>query len=237
MNIEAVAFAGFTMGVLGSLHCIGMCGPLALGLAGGMGSRQGRITNILLYNFGRSLSYASMGIILGLIGSRFALAGYQQILSIAAGLFIIFIFIINHYFKSNSGILKSWNAKIQELLTGIINKPRTPFYHLEVGIINAWLPCGLVYLALATALATANAWHGAIFMLLFGLGTTPLMAALMFAGNYLSVSLRSKLNRMIPVFILVSASLLILRGMNLGIPYVSPSVDVKTNCVRSCCHR
>lgn len=237
MSITAIALAGFSMGILGSLHCIGMCGPIALGLAGSFESKADRFRNIFLYNGGRSISYALMGIILGLIGNRFALAGYQQVLSITAGLLIIFFFLFNYFYKNKFQFLKSWNSKIQMLLGETLSKPKTMWYQLEVGLINAWLPCGLVYLALATALATANAWYGALFMLAFGFGTTPLMASLMFAGNYFTISMRSKLKSLIPVFILVSASLLILRGMNLGIPYVSPSIDVENNCVKKCCHR
>jgi sulfite exporter TauE/SafE len=237
MSITAIALAGFSMGILGSLHCIGMCGPIALGLAGSFDNKADRFRNILLYNGGRSISYALMGIILGLIGNRFALAGYQQVLSITAGLIIIFIFLFHSIFKNKFRFLNSWNSKIQMMLGETLSKPKTMWYQLEVGIINAWLPCGLVYLALATALASANAWYGALFMLCFGFGTTPLMASLMFTGNYISVSMRSKLRNLIPVFILVSASLLILRGMNLGIPYVSPSIDVENNCVKKCCHR
>lgn len=237
MNLIAIALAGFTMGILGSLHCIGMCGPIALGLSGSFDNKTERFKNIILYNAGRSVSYATMGLVLGLIGNRFALAGYQQLLSISAGVIIMLIFIINYFFKNKINLLKAWNIKIQKLLGELLSRPKTNWYHLEVGILNAWLPCGLVYLALATALASADAWHGALFMLSFGIGTTPLMASLMFAGNYFSIAMRSKITKMIPVFILVSASLLILRGMNLGIPYVSPAVDAAHNRVSKCCHR
>lgn len=237
MSLLEISLAGFTMGIVGSLHCVGMCGPIALGLAGSFERKSERLRNIVLYNTGRALSYSSMGIVLGLIGNRFALAGFQQTLSIVAGSLIIIMFLMHYSFKKNTILFKAWNLRIQKRLGELLSRPKTIWYHLEVGIINAWLPCGLVYLALATALASANAWYGAIFMFLFGLGTTPLMASLMLAGNYFSISLRTKITRLIPVFILASASLLILRGMNLGIPYVSPSVDVVHNCVSKCCHR
>jgi len=115
MSVIAIALAGFSMGILGSLHCIGMCGPIALGLAGSFDSKADRFRNIFLYNGGRSISYALMGIILGIIGNRFALAGYQQVLSISAGLLIIFIYLFNHFYKNKFQFLKSWNNKIKML--------------------------------------------------------------------------------------------------------------------------
>lgn len=237
MNITAIIITGFTMGILGSLHCAGMCGPIALTLSNRFEGQTSRFSNIFLYNSGRSMSYALMGLLLGFIGNRFALAGYQQILSIAAGVLIIAILSAKTFLRSSFHFFSSWNDKIKQLLSKTLNSPGSALYQLEVGAINAWLPCGLVYLALASALATANTWSGALFMLCFGFGTTPMMAGIMLAGNYLSFSFRQKLLRLVPLFVFATACLLILRGMNLGIPYISPSVDVVNQYVRSCCHK
>lgn len=237
MNLIAICIAGCTLGILGSLHCIGMCGPIALSISGNFETNYYRIRNIILYNGGRALSYSFMGFLLGLIGNRFALSGYQQILSISAGLFIIGIFIFKYLINSNLNIIKPFNVKIQNILASLMAKPKDHWFYLQVGIVNAWLPCGLVYLALASALTTAHPLGGGLFMLFFGLGTLPLMASLMFVGNYFSQSLRLKLTKAIPFFILFTAILLILRGMNLGIPYISPSIDLINNQVSKCCHR
>ncbi len=225
------------MGIVGSLHCLGMCGPIALGLSGSSEFTSQPYRNSFYYNAGRTISYSFMGLILGLIGSRLALAGYQQMLSIGAGLFILFVFFFGYWFNSSFQILKPWNSKIQTALGNMLNKPKTIGYYLEIGLINAWLPCGLVYLALASSMSMANAWYAALFMLAFGIGTSPLMASLMIVGNKLSFSFRHKIAKIIPVFIIITAVLLILRGMNLGIPFISPEIDKVQQCVRSCCHK
>jgi uncharacterized protein len=234
---STLLITGFVMGFFGSLHCIGMCGPIALGLSGVSGNKTERIFHILLYNGGRSISYGFMGLILGLFGNQLAMAGYQQLLSIIAGLLILMVFVFGYYFRTQIPLLKAWNTQIQHVLGNALNKSRTHWFHIEVGLLNAWLPCGLVYLALAASFATANAWHGSLFMMLFGLGTIPAMAGLMLAGNYISVTWRTRLNALIPYFIIGTACLLILRGLNLGIPFISPEIDTATNCVKHCCHK
>ncbi|MBK8482875.1 MAG: sulfite exporter TauE/SafE family protein [Saprospiraceae bacterium] len=237
MNVIGFAFAGLSLGLLGSLHCIGMCGPIALGFTGQQEDFKKRMYTILLYNFGRTLSYTAMGFILGIIGNQFAFSGYQQILSIVAGVFVLVIMAAKYLNFRKIKFLASWDRHVQLALYNVMKKPKTILYHLEVGIINAWLPCGLVYIAIASALASGSLISGTILMFFFGLGTMPLMISVMMLGKYMSISLRAKINRLIPVFILVTSSLLILRGMNLGIPYVSPMVDVQGKCVKNCCHR
>ncbi|HEX5625163.1 MAG TPA: sulfite exporter TauE/SafE family protein [Saprospiraceae bacterium] len=236
MSTATVILTGLSIGLLGSFHCIGMCGPIALGFTGNPEKPIDRFKSIFLYNFGRAVSYAAMGLLLGLIGNQFALAGYQQILSIVMGVFVILVLLIGHYYKGNNKILARWNFQIKSLLAETLNKPKTPWYALEVGLINAWLPCGLVYLALASAIASGHALSGSLLMFSFGMGTIPLMATLMALGKYITVSWRAKINKLVPVFILAASSLLILRGMNLGIPYISPMVDGKAG-VAKCCHR
>jgi sulfite exporter TauE/SafE len=237
MSTASLIVAAFSMGILGSFHCIGMCGPIALSISCARTDGQTGLKQHFLYNFGRSVSYALMGGILGLIGNRFALAGYQQILSIVAGSVIIILFLIHRYANKEIRFLKIWFLKIQMSLVTRLNRPLKNINHFEFGLINAWLPCGLVYLALASSIATTHALQGALFMFSFGMGTSPLMLLLMTTGRRIGINFRNKMIKAIPVFILVSSSFLILRGMNLGIPYLSPMIDVENKCVHHCCHR
>ena len=89
------------------------------------------------------------------------------------------------------------------------------------GIINGFLPCGFVYVALAGAMTTGDFVSGALFMALFGLGTTPIMLATSLVGKFISGGLKSRMNKLIPVFAIILAIIFILRGLNLGIPFLT----------------
>ncbi len=235
MNLIEASLAGLIMGLMGSFHCIGMCGPLALGVMGLQDNPKQRLQTALQYNLGRALSYTIMGAILGMVGKQVSLAGFQQYLSILSGVIILLFFIYPYVSQSKIGIFNVWNQKIQSLLSTQLTKRQSPLFHFELGLINAWLPCGLVYLALATALASGNLLSSCIIMFLFGLGTIPLMLGLQMAGNFISIPWRQRITKVIPVFVLVSASLLILRGMNLGIPMISPVISESGSCIHHCC--
>ncbi len=226
MSFAAIVLTGFSIGFLGSLHCVGMCGPIAFSML----QNSGNVAAVLLYNLGRALSYAFMGLVLGLIGNQFALAGYQQGLSIASGILILVLFFASRWTDVKIPYLASWQNSVRNLLSGIMSKPKTYWFPFELGLVNAWLPCGLVYLALLPALATGNAYAAAGLMFSFGLGTMPLMILLLTAGTMLSVSIRQRINRYIPYLILITACLLILRGLGLGIPYLSPSASGSVHC-------
>ena len=220
-------WTGFVIGILGSLHCIGMCGPLALALPSAGQDRADYAMGRVLYNIGRVLTYAAMGIVFGLIGKTFALAGLQRGVSIAAGLFILAAALGWHRLTSPSfGFLRGAWSKL------IAQRSRTALF--AIGLLNGLLPCGLVYVALAGAAATGSAAGGAVFMLAFGAGTIPAMLAVSLSGKLVHVGLRQKFHRMVPVTLGVLSVLFILRGMSLGIPYVSP--DLSPAAEHSCCH-
>ena len=112
---------------------------------------------------------------------------------------------------------------------------RRSFSSLAVlGLLNGLLPCGLVYVACAGAAASGSVLAGAQYMALFGAGTVPMMLAISLSGRLVPPSLRLSLRRAIPVCVFLLATLLILRGMSLGIPYVSPDLS---HGAPSCCHK
>ena len=224
------------MGLLGSFHCIGMCGPIAFALPVDRTNKPKMIFQTFLYHFGRLISYALIGLIFGSLGKGLYLAGFQQRLSILAGILMIaFILIpVNLFNKHNfSKPLYKFVSYVKTKL-GFYLKRRTNSTFFSIGFFNGFLPCGLVYMALIGAIAGSSAINGAFYMFLFGLGTVPMMSIAVLLGNFLKVSIRNKIQKVIPVFVVIIGLLFILRGLGLGIPYISPSdakLQVSTNAV------
>jgi hypothetical protein len=228
-----------TLGFLGSLHCVGMCGPIALALPVVNNTNISRISGIVLYNIGRVITYGFFGLFFGLLGKSFVIAGYQQALSITLGVIILSIILIpNRYLQKIPGVNRFFQpaAKIRNALSGLF-KTRSYSALFSIGVLNGLLPCGLVYTAVAGAIAMADPLKGSLFMMVFGLGTLPAMLGLTLAGQKISMGLRNTFKKTVPVFVAFMAVLLILRGLNLGIPYVSPELS-KTDCTKhNCCHK
>ncbi|MFY9309377.1 MAG: sulfite exporter TauE/SafE family protein [Bacteroidia bacterium] len=231
--------AAISLGFLGSFHCIGMCGPIALTIPVRRTSSLSIIGGGLVYNLGRVFTYACLGLIFGLLGQGFVLAGGQSILSIVLGIIIlallIFPRIAGKYIRV--GVMFSWVEKLKSALRRLFGMHSIRSL-LFIGILNGLLPCGLVYLGITGAIATGNVVKGALFMVAFGAGTLPAMLAVTVIRDYISVRFRQRIRSVVPVLVGAMAVLLILRGMNLGIPYVSPSIESngKTEC-HKCCHK
>lgn len=216
--------SALVMGGAGSLHCIGMCGPLALSLPISNSNHKARFAGSLLYNLGRIITYGCIGALLGMLGSSFKMLGMQQALSIALGIIILLFLLWPKTFlftKADAGIQK-WFAKIRQQL-GALFKQQKYSSLLWIGILNGLLPCGLVYMAASVALASASVWASALYMMVFGLGTLPLMWSLSFFGSFISVNTRATIRKAYPYMMALVACLLIIRGLGLGIPYLSPA--------------
>lgn len=225
-------WVAFMLGFAGSAHCAGMCGPLALALP--TGGRRGiaLVSNRLAYNAGRVTTYGGLGVVFGLIGRSLALAGVQRWVSIGLGVaillgvFIAKVRMLTLKFALPVGGLKS--------ALGCLLQRQTLASQYAFGILNGLLPCGLVYVAGVGAAATGGLMAGVEYMLVFGLGTVPMMLALSLAGQALPAGFRLRLQKLIPVCLAVVAVLLILRGLSLGIPYLSP--DLAGPGAGTCCH-
>lgn len=234
-----ILWTAITLGFLGSFHCIGMCGPIALALPLNQNSLFTKLSGILLYNIGRMFTYALFGALFGFVGQSFVVAGYQQILSIVLGSLILSLVLLPNRlfarFKITSSIYSSIGKIKQQL--GILFKKKSYSSLFFIGTLNGLLPCGLVYLGIAGAIATGSSLQGSLFMATFGFGTFPAMILLSFLGNSISINFRSKIRKVIPVFVAAMAVMLILRGMNLGIPYVSPEMSATKAECHKCCHK
>jgi sulfite exporter TauE/SafE len=230
--------AGLGVGFMGSFHCVGMCGPIALSLPIQQRSKSGRLLAILLYNLGRSLTYAAIGAVFGFLGSQLSLIGYQQAISIVCGLLVLFVLLAGRLFKGHGGAFSLFHQKVKMTLARLLSAPKTAPVFLLIGMANGLLPCGLVYLAITSALATGSVAGGALLMFSFGMGTFPLMCSLMILGKFIAYPVRQQMRRLVPVFVGVTALLMILRGMNLGIPYISPEFhQTATHELKGCCHK
>jgi uncharacterized protein len=226
----------FTMGLLGSFHCVGMCGPLALSLPVKDDTIQSKFFSALLYNTGRITTYSFFGLLFGTIGKSVALFGYQQWLSILLGTAILFFIILPKKvaaFNKNNFLIQFFEKIRTSLGTFFFKKNYTSLF--SIGLLNGLLPCGLVYMAAAGAVATGDIVLSILFMASFGFGTLPMMWGVAFFGNYISIGIRHKIRKAYPYMMMLMACLLILRGMGLGIPYVSPKADVEKKAVHGCC--
>lgn len=218
--------SGLALGFFGSLHCIGMCGPIALALPSQSKSKFGFYSGRILYNLGRIITYSIMGLIIGLIGQKINLAGYQQIVSIVLGIVILTTVLlpvsIRNYFIKLRPIQVV--TKILQSSIGMLFRKGSNSSLFAIGVLNGFLPCGFVYVALAGAVALGNVEKSILFMALFGLGTTPAMFSASVVTNLFGQNVRRKVYKAVPVFASVLAIIFILRGLNLGIPYLSPKL-------------
>jgi uncharacterized protein len=217
-------FAAFLFGLFGNFHCLGMCGPLVLSLQNNQGQSQGRIIKPILYQGGRMLSYVLLGLVMGFLGEGFFKGGLLQALSITLGLVLLLqaihsIFPLPIFLKNNIGF--SLYSRLQSKVLPRLKKGSMGSNFI-LGMLNGLLPCGLVYLGLAGAMASGSWFYGLVFMSGFGLGTVPVMLFLSLGWMNLSDKIRGSLLRIIPGLQFAMAVLLILRGLNLGVPYVSP---------------
>jgi uncharacterized protein len=227
-------FSAFLLGLLGSLHCAAMCGPLALAVPVVGTTKSAILTSRLIYNLGRILTYGSLGLFFGAIGKSLLLAGFQQWLSITAGVAMLAFLIFGH--KGAVTTASKFSAWIKNLFRRFLQR-RSYTAILILGAANGLLPCGLVYMAGTASAATGDILQSAAYMIVFGLGTIPMMLGLtLFSRPLLAFLQRFRPKPLVPIAVSFVAISLILRGLALGIPYVSPSVsdgDVKcAACVR-----
>jgi sulfite exporter TauE/SafE len=227
--------AALSLGFLGSFHCIGMCGPIAMAIPVKRNSMFSILGGTLVYNVGRVITYACIGLIFGILGKGFVIAGLQSLLSILLGTGILLLLFIPNLSTASShiGLVVNLIGKLKYRMRDLFGI-HTMCSLFVIGLLNGLLPCGLVYLGTAGALATGGIMKGALFMIGFGIGTLPTMLSMTFIRDFVSLRFRNGIRKIIPLFITAMAVLLILRGMNLGIPYISPSAVVNTSTGMKC---
>ena len=231
-------YSALFFGLVSSLHCIGMCGPIAMMLPVDKNNSAKKVIQIMIYHMGRLTSYASLGLIFGILGKGFYMAGIQQQLSIVVGLLMITIAIVPERVFMKYNFSKPVYKLISKVKTSLGSqfKRKTPDALFTIGVLNGFLPCGLVYAALFGAIAMSSLTLSISYMLLYGLGTIPMMSFVVLISNIFSNSLRTKMQKLIPVVAVFIGILFIIRGLGLDIAYLSPSntnLFVKAN---ASCH-
>jgi sulfite exporter TauE/SafE len=221
-----VMIPAFLMGLAGSLHCVGMCGPIAMSLPLSGKDTAGKVSGALLYSLGRITTYSVFGVFFGLLGRSIAWFGWQQKISILLGIAILAFLVFPLLFpgKSLHPLISQAMSRVRSLLAKTIFRS-TPTALFTTGLLNGLLPCGLVYMALTGAAITGDPIQGMLFMSLFGAGTLPAMFATSLFGQWIKQPIRLKMRQLYPALMAIMAMLLILRGLNLGIPLVSPKLN------------
>jgi sulfite exporter TauE/SafE len=226
------------LGLLGSLHCVGMCGPIAFMLPVDRSNSFKKVSQITIYHIGRLLAYSIIGLVFGLVGKSLYIFGIQQQLSIIIGVLMIIVVLLPHKIIAKYNLSKPLYKLISKVKTslGKALKKKTADTFLTIGFLNGFLPCGLVYMAVFGAVATGSLWEGSLYMVLFGLGTIPLMTSAIYLGKFLNSTVKQRIQKAIPVFVVAIGVLFILRGLGLGIPYISPApiVEMATSAIE--CH-
>ena len=230
-------YSAFILGLISSLHCIGLCGPIAMMLPVDRKNEAKRVTQIVTYHLGRLSAYAVIGLIFGLLGRGFFLAGIQQKMSIFIGLAMIIVVLIPEKIFAQYNFSKPVYKIIANIKSSLGSqfKNRTYKSIFTIGLLNGFLPCGMVYIALFGAIAMQSASFGVLYMLLFGLGTVPLMTIVVYVNSLIRTPFRNKIQKAIPYAAVIIGVLFISRGLGLGIPYISPSnmslfVQATPNC-------
>ena len=218
-----IIYAALGLGLLTGFHCVGMCGPIALVLPLNNRTWGTRVFSALLYNIGRTVTYASMGAVFGIIGAGFSFAGFQRWISIIMGAFMISTVVfpqINNVLYKGTG-----NSKFMSSIKKQLSKyfQQASYKSLFItGLLNGLLPCGMVYMAIAGAIAVGSVSGSILFMALFGLGTIPMMFLMSMLGNFASLKLKHFINKAIPFVVVIVGVLFVLRGLELGIMFISP---------------
>lgn len=231
-------YSALILGILGSFHCIGMCGPIAFMLPVSRDNQIKKFFQIFLYHFGRLLAYGIIGLAFGLIGKSLNLFGFQQQLSIAIGALMILVIMlpVRQFQKYNfSQPLYRLIGKVKSSL-GAALKKKTPDTFFTIGFLNGFLPCGLVYMAVFGSIAAGSLLWGSLYMLLFGLGTIPLMTTAVYFSSLLGGTMRKKVQKLIPALVVIIGLLFIIRGLGLDIPYLSPAEVTQEVTAASSCH-
>ena len=218
-------YTAFIFGLISSFHCIGMCGPIAMMLPVDHQNPVRKAFQISTYHLGRLSAYAIIGLIFGALGKGFFLAGMQQYLSIAIGILMIVFIVVPERKLAQYNFSKPIYNIISKVKSALGKQFKNKSYQslFTIGLLNGFLPCGMVYVALFGAIAMQSVGYGMAYMILFGIGTLPLMSLVMYINSFITPNFRNKIQTVIPYVAVFIGCLFILRGLGLGIPFISPS--------------
>lgn len=200
-----------TLGFAGSLHCVGMCSPLAMAASRMHGHA---LVNRALYNAGRMLTYSVFGAAVSGAGNMlFSFSGFQSSLSVMLGVVLLIVAIAgvgNVRIPIITVLLQRLSSLLKSAFSAFLAK-KSYASTLALGALNGLLPCGLTFLALTYCLTLTSPWEGFTFMLVFGAGTLPAMLGLSYLLNLAVQKFHLSIRKMTTVLLIVSGTLLIAR--------------------------
>jgi sulfite exporter TauE/SafE len=230
-------YSAIILGLISSFHCIGMCGPIAMMLPVARNNPAKKTTQIFTYHLGRLTAYSSLGLLFGLLGKGLFIAGLQQQLSIIVGLLMILVAVVPEKVFARYNFSRPVYKVISNVKSSLGKQFKNKSYKslFTIGLLNGYLPCGMVYVALFGAIAMQSVSLGTFYMFLFGLGTIPIMSAVVYIANFITPKTRNTIQKAIPILTILIGMLFIVRGLGLDIPYISPSnmslfVQPEANC-------
>ncbi len=209
-------WAALSIGLIGGMHCTVMCAPLMLGVF----KNKARTLSFFAYQLGRIFTYMILGVLLALFGEGLSLLGWQSALSILMALLIVYFYVVPSKYKVFNK-LNHWEAYPYQWLKNSFRKflgKSDVGSRFSIGLLNGLLPCGLVYMALLSSVATETVWESAFYMLFFGLGTVPWIVASVWAGQFTFKKLNRFTANLKPVLAFTLAAFLFLRG--LGVEFI-----------------
>lgn len=230
-------YSALLFGLISSFHCIGMCGPIAMMLPVDRSNEAKKVTQIMTYHIGKLTAYGTLGLIFGILGRSFYLAGMQQQLSIIVGVLMILVALIPEKVFAKYNFSKPVYRIITKVKSSLGQQFKNKSYKslFTIGLLNGFLPCGMVYVALFGAIAMQSVSLSVLYMILFGIGTIPMLTIVVYVSNLMSFSFRGIMQKAIPLVAVLIGMLFIIRGLGLDIPYLSPSnmslfVQPEANC-------
>lgn len=231
-------YTALLFGLISSFHCIGMCGPIAMMIPVDHKNPSKKVIQIMLYHLGRLTAYAMLGLFFGLLGKGLFMAGFQQQLSIVMGILMIVFVLVPEKKLAQYNFSRPVYKLIGKVKShlGAQFKRKSFDALFTIGLLNGFLPCGMVYAALFGAIAMQNEVLGVAYMVLFGIGTIPMMSAVVLISNFITVPIRNRIQKLIPIMVIVIGCLFIVRGMGLDIPYLSPNTTSLVVQANADCH-
>lgn len=215
----SIWYLAFFTGFFGSVHCLGMCGPLAFAVPSRYSNWWMVLLDKMLYQLGRILSYCLLGVLVGLVGRQLWMSGLQQFISVVSGILILAAGASRIFKIKTPGVSPGGFGFFHKVFSYALKHKAN---HLITGMLNGFLPCGFVYLALAGAVTAGDTVDAVRYMALFGIGTLPLMLVATFGFGLIGPLFRRRINQAVPYFMVCLGVWFILRGASLDLPYLSP---------------
>jgi sulfite exporter TauE/SafE/copper chaperone CopZ len=213
----------FVIGLLTSLHCVAMCSGINISQCASYKEQnyKSKFTPSLLYNLGRVISYTLIGGIFGAFGSLISISTFtKSMISIISGILML---IMGLNMLNIFPWLRKFNPRMPKFLTNKLNKDKTKKGPLYVGLLNGLMPCGPLQAMQIYALGTGSFINGSISMLLFSLGTVPLMFGLGALSSMLTAKFNHKMMKASATLVIILGIVMMNRGFSLSGISIIPS--------------